>query len=125
MCFNLTMINVSGINATTTFRSQTKTPKREFIDIIADNVKNPRDVNDCVAVPRGIFKAYIYLMAGSGLISIANFLPQKLKGAKTTLNVLGASLGMISAVYFAKPFAVKGLQPTVSKQKNKQEITQA
>lgn len=109
------MINVSGINTIPAFCSQTKPPKREFIDIIADNIKNPRDVNDCVAVPRGIFKAYIYLMAGSGLISIANFLPQKLRRTKTTLNILGAGLGIVSAVYFAKPFAVKGLQPTVSR----------
>ena len=93
-----------------------KSPKkREFIDVIADNVKNPRDVEDCVAVPRGIFKAYIYLMAGSGLISVSNFLPQKCKSIKTSLNVLGAILGIISAVYFAKPFAVKGLSPTVNR----------
>ena len=26
--------------------------KREFIDIIADNVRNPQDINDCVVVPR-------------------------------------------------------------------------
>lgn len=89
--------------------------KREFIDVIADNVKNPRDVNDCVAVPRGIFKAYIYLMAGSGLISIANFLPAKLKKTKMFMNITGAGLGIISAVYFAKPFAIKDLLPTVQK----------
>ena len=87
--------------------------KREVIDMIAQNIRNPRDVQDCVAVPRGIFKAYIYLMAGSGLISISNFLPAKWKYIKTTLNVLGAGLGIVSAVYFAKPFAVKGLSPTV------------
>ena len=97
------------------FYSNQKPQKREFIDIIADNVKNPRDVNDCVAVPRGIFKAYIYLMAGSGLLSIANFLPAKWKVLKTSLNVIGAALGIISAVYFAKPFAIKGLSPTVER----------
>lgn len=98
------------------YNIQAAKPKREFIDVIADNVRNPRDVNDCVAVPRGIFKAYIYLMAGSGLMSIANFLPQKWKGVKTSLNVIGATLGIISAVYFAKPFAVKGLAPTVNRE---------
>lgn len=87
--------------------------KHEFIDYISDNIRNPRDVQDCVSVPRGIFKAYIYLMAGSGLISISNFLPSKWKFSKTLLNVLGAILGVVSAVYFAKPFAVKGLSPTV------------
>lgn len=92
--------------------------KREFIDVIADNVRNPRDVNDCVAVPRGIFKAYMYLMAGSGLMSIANFTPAKYTKTKTVLNILGAILGIISAIYFAKPFAIKGLSPTVERNAN-------
>lgn len=107
-------MNIQKIQ-TPIFKNNPNKPKREFIDIIVDNVKNPRDVQDCVAVPRGIFKAYIYLMAGSGLISISNFLPAKWKGIKTSLNVLGAALGIVSAVYFAKPFAVKGLSPTVKK----------
>ncbi len=98
------------------FSTNSNKPKREFIDIIADNIRNPRDVNDCVAVPRGIFKAYIYLMAGSGLMTIANFIPQKFKAIKNSLNITGAILNIISAVYFAKPFAVKGLSPTVRKE---------
>lgn len=59
-------MNISKIQTTPNFYNTQKPQKREFIDIISDNVRNPRDVNDCVAVPRGIFKAYIYLMAGSG-----------------------------------------------------------
>lgn len=109
-------MNISRIQHTPNFNRKETPQKREFIDIITDNVRNPRDVNDCVAVPRGIFKAYIYLMAGSGLMSIANFLPQKLNKLKTPMNILGAGLGIISAVYFAKPFAVKGLVPTVKKE---------
>lgn len=108
-------MNVSKIQTKPNFYNTEKLKKREFIDVITDNVKNPRDVNDCVAVPRGIFKAYIYLMAGSGLLSIANFLPSKWKGIKTSLNILGAVLGIISTVYFAKPFAFKGLSPTVER----------
>ena len=110
-------MNVSKIQTRPNFYNNEKPKKREFIDVIADNVKNPRDVQDFVAVPRGLFKAYIYLMAGSGLLSISNFLPNKWKGAKTTVNILGAILGIISAVYFAKPFAIKGLSPTVEKEK--------
>ncbi len=113
-------MNVSRIQTEPNFyntqNNGQKPKKREFIDLIADNVRNPRDVQDCVAVPRGIFKAYIYLMAGSGLLSVSNFLPQKWKGVRTTLNVLGALLGIVSAVYFAKPFAIKGLSPTVEKE---------
>lgn len=117
MRFNTNTMDIRKIQSSPNFyNTQTIKPKREFIDIIADNVRNPRDVNDCVAVPRGIFKAYIYLMAGSGLMTVANFLPQKWTGIKTSLNVLGAGLNIISAVYFAKPFAVKGLAPTVKKE---------
>lgn len=93
-----------------------KPQKREFIDVLTENVRNPRDVNDCVAVPRGIFKAYLYLMAGSSTMMLANFLPQKWKGAKTATNVLGVVLNFISAIYFAKPFAIKDLSPTVKRE---------
>lgn len=112
-------MRISNIQNISNFKaSEAPTPKkrREFIDIIQDNVRNPQDVNDCVAVPRGIFKAYIYLMAGSGLISTANFLPKNWKALKTFCNVTGALLGIVSAVYFAKPFAVNGLSPTVRKE---------
>ncbi len=102
----------------TNFRNNdSKKQNREFIDIIADNVKNPRDVKDCVAVPRGIFKAYIYLMMGSSLMLIGAALPNRWKGLKTGFNIGSAILSGISAVYFAKPFAVKGLSPTVEKAK--------
>ena len=96
-------------------KNDSEPKKREFIDIIADNVRNPRDVEDCVVVPRGIFKAYIYLMAGSSAGMISSALPAKWKSMKTILNITCAILGAVSAVYFAKPFAVKGLSPTVKK----------
>ncbi|MBR6127841.1 hypothetical protein IKQ21_09170 [bacterium] len=46
---------------------------------------------------------------------IANALPQKWKAAKTAFNIICAVLSTVSAVYFAKPFAVEGLSPTVKK----------
>ena len=88
--------------------------KPEFIDIITEAVKNPRDVDDCVAVPRGIFKAYIFIMAGSALLALSGII-QKWKYTSKTLAVLGNILNFISAIYFAKPFAFKGLSPTVDK----------
>ena len=76
-------MNISKIQTNTNFynnfqskNDSEKSKKREFIDILTDNVKNPRDVKDCVVVPRGIFKAYLYLMAGSSTMMLANFLPQ-------------------------------------------------
>ena len=52
-------MNISKIQTTPNFYNTQKPQKREFIDIISDNVRNPRDVNDCVAVPRGIFEMFI------------------------------------------------------------------
>lgn len=116
-------MNISKIQTNTNFynnfqakNDSEKSKKREFIDVLTDNVKNPRDVKDCVAVPRGIFKAYLYLMAGSSTMMLANFLPQKWNGARKATNILGVILNFISAIYFAKPFAVKDLSPTIKKE---------
>lgn len=109
-------MNISKIQTTPNFYNTQTPPKREFIDRLTDAVKNPRDVNDCVAVPRGIFKAYLFIMGGFGLLGISGALPQKMKNTKMVLNIAGNVLNFISAIYFAKPFAVKGVSPTVKKE---------
>ena len=92
----------------------------ELIDKLMGIVKNQSDVNDCIAVPRGIFKAYLWIMGGFGLIGIAGALPQKMGKTKTTLAIIGNICNIISAFYFAKPFAFKGVSPTVNmKEMNK------
>lgn len=116
-------MKILGIqNKLNTFKSgeenQSK-PKREFIDVFTDAVKNPRDVNNCVAVPRGIFKAYLLIMSGSAVLALSNLIPNKNKigkGFKTAAITLGWILNTLSAVYFAKPFAVKSLNPTVKRE---------
>ena len=61
-------MNISKIQTITpNFRNE-QPKKREFIDKFSEAVRNPRDVNDCVAVPRGIFKAYLFIMGGFGLL---------------------------------------------------------
>ncbi len=111
-------MKIDKINSITIKQSQSaQNPKKnELIDLIANNIRNPRDVEDCVAVPRGIFKAYIYLMIGSSLMLSAAALPQKWKITKCLLNIASAACTATSAVYFAKPFAVKGLSPTVKRE---------
>ena len=108
-------MQVLKITPITNFKQQEQNKKHEFIDYLSENVKNKRDVDDCIAIPRGIFKAYIYLMAGSSLMLIAAALPAKWKTPKAVLNTGSAVLSAISAVYFAKPFAIKGLSPTVTR----------
>lgn len=92
----------------------------EFIDKLLLAVRNQSDVNDCVAVPRGIFKAYLWIMGGFGLIGIGAALPQKFAKTKSALAITGNICNIISAFFFAKPFAFKGVSPTVNmKEMNK------
>ena len=114
-------MRIQPIQQNTNFRSSTIQEKKpEFIDKLMGVVQNQRDVNDCVAVPRGIFKAYLWIMGGFGLIGIANALPQKFTKAKTALAITGNVMNIISAFFFAKPFAFKGVSPTVDmKEMNK------
>ena len=111
-------MNISKIQPNTNFKNlqmQQQTKKPEFIDKFLGLVQNQEDVNDCVAVPRGIFKAYLWIMGGFGLIGISGALPQKFAKIKSALAIVGNIMNIISAFYFAKPFAFKGVSPTVKK----------
>lgn len=111
-------MNIQKIQNYTTFKSSTNQisqQKPEFIDKLLNVVQNQNDVNDCVAVPRGIFKAYLWIMGGFGLLGISGALPQKFAKTKSTLAVIGNICNAVSAFYFAKPFAFKGVSPTIKK----------
>ena len=93
--------------------------KREFIDILSDSVRNPRDINDCVAVPRGIFKAYMLIMTGSAILAISSLIKGYKKFGsyiKKIMSVTGWTLNALSALYFAKPFVFKGLSQTIKRE---------
>ena len=99
--------------------NQKQPHKREIIDVIAGAVRNQRDVNDCVAVPRGIFKAYMLIMSGSALLALSSLIPAKNtfgKISKISMTVMGWILNTLSAFFFAKPFAFKGNSPTVKRE---------
>ena len=111
-------MNIQKIQSINSFKSttqsKTENKKPEFIDKLMGVVQNQRDVNDCVAVPRGIFKAYLWIMGGFGLIGIGGALPAKMKTTKSALIIAGNICNIISAFFFAKPFAFKGVSPTVN-----------
>ena len=115
-------MRIQKIQSHQTFKNTSQQPpKKEFIDKLMGVVQNQRDVNDCVAVPRGIFKAYLWIMTGFGLIGISGALPQKFGKTKSILAIVGNICNIISAFFFAKPFAFKGVSPTVDmKEMNKQ-----
>ena len=108
-------MNIQKIQPQLNFKNTSAQPaqKPEFIDRLLGVVQNQHDVNDCVAVPRGIFKAYLWIMGGFGLIGIAGALPSKFSKIKSALLIAGNICNMISAFFFAKPFAFKGVSPTV------------
>ena len=109
-------MNIQKIQTYNTFKQNpnlAQNKKPELIDKLMNIVNNQDDVNDCVAVPRGIFKAYLWIMGGFGLIGISSALPQKFSKTKSTLAIVGNVCNMISAFYFAKPFAFKNVSPTV------------
>lgn len=111
-------MNISKISQNVSFKSSLAQQQRknpEFIDRLLNIVHNQDDVNDCVAVPRGIFKAYLWIMGGFSLIGISGALPQKFKKTKSALAIIGNICNAISAFYFAKPFAFKGVSPTIKK----------
>ena len=111
-------MNIQRIQKTQVFKSiqNSQSKKPEFIDNLLATVQNQDDVNDCVAVPRGIFKAYLWIMGGFGLLGVAGALPAKFKKAKSALGIVGNICNAISAFYFAKPFAFKGVSPTVKRE---------
>ncbi len=109
---------IDGINFNRR-RKNASEEKNEFIDVLSNSVRNPRDVNDCVAVPRGIFKAYIFIMSGSALLTLSTLIKGNKafgKKVKTSMIVAGWILNTLSALYFAKPFAFKGNSPTVKRE---------
>lgn len=109
-------MNIQKVPNTPIFNSRqnNQANQPEFIDNFLKAVHNQEDINDCVAVPRGIFKAYLWIMGGFGLLGISGALPQKFTKAKSALAVIGNICNAISAFYFAKPFAFKGVSPNAS-----------
>lgn len=93
---------------------QNNQKKPELIDKLMNVVRNQDDINDCVAVPRGIFKAYLWIMSGFGLIGIGGALPSKFKKTKSVFTIAGNICNVISAFFFAKPFAFKGVSPNAN-----------
>jgi hypothetical protein len=59
-------------------------------------------------------------MGGAGLLGISGALPAKMGKTKSALSIIGNIMYIISAFFFAKPFAFKGVSPTVDmKEMNK------
>lgn len=88
----------------------TPTQKPSIFDKLSTNIKNSRDVNDTVTVPRCIFKGYLCFMLGTSASSLASIAKQHLKKAPfihPILNTLAIGLSTYGTYNFVKPFLFK------------------
>jgi len=85
--------------------------KTSLLDKFETKQKNAADMNDCVAVPRTIFKGYLGIMFGTSLATIAGNL--KSSKIKTGLNIVAIGLSALGTWCFARPYVLKNAVPTV------------
>ena len=92
---------------------QQKELKESFTDKFSTRIKNSADLNDCVSVPRSVFKGYLAFMLGTSALTIGTFIPQKLKKLKTGLMVAGNLINLYGIWSFVRPYIITDAAPTV------------
>lgn len=100
--------NIQNIAST---YSTTPAPAQKQKAPSSTNIKNSRDVNDTVTVPRCIFKGYLCFMLGTSSSSIASIAKNHLKKTgkylSPILNTLGVGLSAYGTYNFVKPYLFK------------------
>jgi len=92
---------------------QSNQQKRTHLtDNFSTKIKNSADMNDCVNVPRTIFKGYLSFMVGTALMSLGALVKNPV--AKKTLNISAIGLTTFGTWAFVRPYVLKGAVPTVS-----------
>lgn len=98
-------LNNSQNNSATTSGIMSKKQKKDIIDIISEKTISDREVNDCVTMPKAIFKGYLCFTAGTALSSISSMFKEN-KYAKY-LNVFASLISVYGTYNFVKPFLYK------------------
>lgn len=94
--------------------------KKHFTDNFQTKLRNSSDMQDCVTVPRTIFKGYLGIMVGTTLGSIASLLkPSKFK---TAVAATGIATAMYGTWAFVRPYILKGAVPTIDLNNQKENI---
>ena len=101
-------INVQPNNSIKQTNPQLKN-KSKFTDKFETKLRNSADMNDCVAVPRTIFKGYLGIMFGTMLASGANLL--KKGKLRTVTNIAALGLSAYGTWAFARPYVLEGAVP--------------
>ncbi len=94
------------------FKSTTQ-GKEKFTDKFSSRIKNSADLNDCVSVPRSVFKGYLAFMLGTAALTMGTFIPQSAKKLKTGVMVGGNLINLYGIWSFVRPYLVKDAAPTV------------
>ncbi|MCD8377193.1 MAG: hypothetical protein LUB59_00210 [Candidatus Gastranaerophilales bacterium] len=108
-------MNVNGISSIG-FKSdnnsiKTIDKKNRLTDNFQTKLRNEADMNDCISVPRTIFKGYLGVMIGTTLGSIASLMkPSKVKTATALAGILTGLYGTWS---FVRPYVIKDAVPTI------------
>lgn len=97
----------------TNFRSEAPQVKEKFTDKFSSRIKNSADLNDCVAVPRSVFKGYLAFMLGTGALTLGSFLPQKAKTTRNAVLIAGNLVNTYGIWSFVRPYIIKDATPTV------------
>lgn len=87
--------------------------KESFTDKFSTKIKNSADLNDCVSVPRSVFKGYLAFMLGTAALTLGTFIPQKAKRVKTGMMVAGNLVNLFGIWSFVRPYIIKDAAPTV------------
>ena len=87
--------------------------KESFTDKFSTRIKNSADLNDCVSVPRSVFKGYLAFMLGTAALTLGSFIPQKAKKVKNFILVAGNLVNLFGIWSFVRPYIVKDAAPTV------------
>ena len=110
MALSANIKNITKTYSTTPIVTQNK-QKASVFDKLSTNIKNSRDINDTVIVPRCIFKGYLCFMLGTSCSVIASLIKNHLKKAgkylPLALNILSTGLSAYGTYNFVKPFLFK------------------
>lgn len=103
--------NISTLKFSSNNTNNQSVKQEKFTDKFQTKLKNVSDMQDCITVPRTIFKGYLGIMTGTTLGSIASLMkPSKLKKAVALTGIATALYGTWA---FVRPYITKGVVPTV------------
>ena len=107
------MQSISNVPVSVSVNTQPNQQKHKHLtDNFSTRIKNSADINDCVSVPRSVFKGYLSFMVGTALMSLGALIKNPI--AKKTLNISALGLTTFGTWAFVRPYVVKDATPTVS-----------